>query len=181
MSDQSTDDAAREVVRDCFGRVREYVEMIGGAVSDEQATYRPDSDSNSVAWLIWHLTRIQDDHICGLTGDEQVWTRDGWHERFKVPFDPEDTGYGHGEAEVASVQAGPELLDGYHAAVHEMTMKYVDTLTAEELARVVDTNWDPPVTASVRIVSILGDCIAHLGQADYVRGLAERAGAGSSP
>jgi uncharacterized protein DUF664 len=181
MNDQPSEiTVAREILRDAFGRVREYVEGICGAVSDEQVTWRPDPESNSMAWLIWHLTRIQDDHICGITGQEQVWTRDGWYDRFGVPFDPADTGYGHRPEDVAKVMASPDLLDGYHAAVHDLTIQYVDGITSDELARVVDENWDPPVTASVRILSILGDCLAHLGQADYVRGLAERAGAASS-
>ena len=47
----------------------------------------------------------------------------------------------------------------------------VASVTAEELARVVDTNWDPPVTASARLVSIIDDCAQHLGQAAYLRGI----------
>jgi len=176
MSDETADGVARELLRDAFTRVRDNVEQICGAVSDEQAKYRPDPDANSISWLIWHLTRIQDDHVCGLTGEQQVWTRDGWYERFDLPFGPEAHGYGHSSDDVAKVKVGPQLLDDYQAAVHVMTLEYVDTVTADELARVVDTDWDPPVTVGVRLVSVLGDCLAHLGQADYVRGLTERAG-----
>ena len=67
-----------------------------------------------------------------------------------------------------------DLLAGYHADVHQLTLDYLDAITAEELARVVDTRWDPPVTAAVRLVSVLGDALQHLGQAGYVQGLAER-------
>jgi hypothetical protein len=176
MSDEVPNAAAREILRDAFTRVREQVQLICSTVGPDQVRYRPDADANSISWLIWHLTRIQDDHICGLTGEEQVWTRDGWYDRFGLPFDPAAHGYGHSGEDVAKVRVMPELLDGYHAAVHEMTLRYVGAVTVEELARVVDTRWDPPVTASVRLVSVLGDCLAHLGQADYVRGLAERAG-----
>ncbi len=166
-----TSDVVRELLQDAFGRVRENVQQICGAVTREQAAYRPTPDANSIAWLLWHLTRIQDDHVCGLSGAEQVWTRDGWYERFDLPFDPDAHGYGHSSSEVARVRVEPELLDGYHAAVHAMTVDYVSAVTAVELARIVDRDWDPPVTASVRLVSVLGDCLAHVGQADYVRGL----------
>ncbi len=176
MGREPSDIAARELLRDAFSRVRDQVEQLCSAISQEQATYRPDPDANSISWLVWHLTRIQDDHVCGLSGEEQVWTRDGWYDRFGLPFDSDVHGYGHSSADVATVQIGPELLDGYHAAVHAMTLRYVEGATADELARVVDTSWDPPVTAGVRLVSVIGDCLAHLGQADYVRGLAERAG-----
>ncbi len=181
MSEKTSDDTARELLRDAFTRVRDHVQQICAAVSDDEAAYRPDPDANSISWLIWHLTRIQDDHVCGLSGEEQVWTRDGWYERFALPFGPEAHGYGHSSDDVAKVKVGPERLDDYQAAVHTMTLAYVDAIQAAELARVVDTAWDPPVTASMRLVSVLGDAIAHLGQADYVRGLAERAGVRGNP
>lgn len=166
----------RAVFTDHFGRIRELVQGLTEGLSDKVGAYRPDTDANSVDWLIWHLTRIEDDHIAGITGEEQVWTAGGWHERFGLPFAPEAHGYGHSSADVAKVRVPAELLDGYHAAVHEATLRYVDSLTVEELDRVVDSHWDPPVTAGVRLVSVIGDCLQHAGQAAYVRGLAQRAG-----
>jgi Protein of unknown function (DUF664) len=171
-----TGDGARELLRDAFSRVREHVDQICHEVSPAQATYRPDPDANTIMWLIWHLTRIQDDHLSGLTGEEQLWTREGWYDRFDLPFDPRDHGYGHTSAEVGMVNVPLHLLDEYQSAVHDTCLAYVDNWTLDELARVVDANWDPPVTAAVRLVSILGDCLEHLGQANYVRGLAQRAG-----
>lgn len=157
---------------DSFTRIRELVTQLTDGLSDELARYRPDEGSNSIAWLIWHLTRIQDDHLAGLAGVEQAWP--SWRDKFALPFDQWATGYGQTAAEVAAVRVSPELLAGYHAAVHELTLAYLDGITEEELARVVDTRWDPPVTAAVRLVSVLSDALQHLGQADYVRGLAER-------
>ena len=96
---------------------------------------------------------------------------DGWYDRFGLPFAPEEHGYGHSAEQVAAVQVETALLDGYHAAVHDRTIAYVATVDDDELARVVDEAWDPPVTASVRLVSVVGDCMQHLGQAAYVRGM----------
>ncbi len=154
-----------------YGAVHADAEALLDGLTEEQVRSCPHPAVNSIAWLLWHLTRIQDDHVCGLSGAEQVWTRDGWYERFALPFDPGAHGYGHSSSEVARVQVEPELLDGYHAAVHSMTVEYFSSVTVEELARIVDESWDPPVTASVRLVSVLDDCLAHVGQADYVRGL----------
>ncbi|MCU1499973.1 MAG: hypothetical protein JWM47_3926 [Acidimicrobiales bacterium] len=164
----------QELLPDAFGRVRESVASTLDGITDRELTDRPDADANSVAWLVWHLSRIQDDHIAGLAGVEQVWTAEGWADRFGLPFDPSDTGYGHDAAQVAAVRAGADPLGGYHEAVHEATTRYIHTVDAAELARVVDESWDPPVTASVRLVSVLGDTLQHVGQAAYARGLAER-------
>ena len=160
------------ILIDSFTRIRELVVELTDGLSDELAAYRPDEGSNSIAWLIWHLSRVQDDHVAGLAGVEQAWP--SWRDQFGLPFDDWATGYGQSSAEVAAVRVSSELLAGYHAAVHELTLAYLEGITAEELARVVDTRWDPPVTAAVRLVSVLSDALQHLGQAGYVQGLAER-------
>jgi uncharacterized damage-inducible protein DinB len=160
------------ILIDSFTRIREQVVELTDGLSDELAAYRPDEGSNSLAWLIWHLTRVQDDHVAGLARVEQAWP--AWRDRFDLPFDEWATGYGHTSVDVAAVRVSSELLAGYHAAVHELTLAYLDGITDDELARVVDTRWDPPVTAAVRLVSVLGDALQHLGQAGYVQGLAER-------
>lgn len=179
MMDTMTDDmtvATRAMVTDHFQRIADAVARVADGLSQPAALWRPDPDANSIAWLLWHLTRVQDDHVAHLAGREQVWTAGGWYQRFQLPFEPAAHGYGHSSAEVAAVTTAPSELAAYHAAVHEMCRDYAATLTAAELERVVDTSWDPPVTAAVRLVSLLGDCLAHLGQADYVRGMARRAG-----
>ncbi len=173
-----SDDLAawRGLLTDSFERISNLVADLTDGLSPEVATYRPDPQANPIAWLIWHLSRIQDDHLAGLTGNRQVWTTQGWARRFDLPFPDSAHGYGQSAADVAKVQVPAELLAGYHAAVHEACLGYVAEMTAGELERVVDTRWDPPVTASVRLVSVLGDCLQHAGQAAYVRGLAQRAG-----
>jgi hypothetical protein len=163
---------AKQILADAFGRVRELVIDLTDQLTDEIATYRPDPEANSIAWLIWHLTRIQDDHVADLAQGEQVWPQ--WRERFGLPFSKWATGYGQSPKEVAAVRTSGDLLADYHGAVHDLTMSYLDGITAEELDRIVDTRWDPPVTAAVRLVSVIGDTMQHLGQAAYVRGLAER-------
>jgi len=165
-------DHAKQLLVDAFGRVRERVLDLTDRLTDDIATYRPDPEANSIAWLIWHLSRIQDDHVADLARVEQVWAE--WRERFGLPFSKWATGYGQGPKEVAAVRASGDLLGGYHQAVHDLTLRYLDGITAEELDRIVDTRWDPPVTAAVRLVSVVGDTMQHLGQAAYVRGLAER-------
>jgi hypothetical protein len=164
--------AARDLLVDAFGRVQELVVELTDGLTEDTAAYRPDPDSNSIGWLLWHLTRIQDDHVAALAGVEQAWTR--WRDRFGLPFSDWATGYGQTSKEVAAVHPSRDLLAGYHADVHALTLRYLDQITTDELARVVDTRWNPPVTASVRLVSVLGDTLQHLGQAAYVQGLAKR-------
>ncbi|MGB7871244.1 MAG: mycothiol transferase [Mycobacterium sp.] len=168
----SSDAATRELLRDAFTRLIEHVDELTEGLTDERANYRPTPHANSIAWLIWHSARVQDIQLAPIAGIEQVWTHDGWVDRFGLDLPRNDTGYGHGPDEVATVRAPVDLLAGYYHAVHKVTLEFVARVTAEDLARIVDKNWDPPVTASARLVSIIDDCAQHLGQAAYVLGIA---------
>lgn len=160
-----------ELLADAFGRVRDLYVAATGDLDPGLAHRRPDGGGNPVVWLLWHTARVQDDHVAGLSGGRQAW-HDGWAASFALPFEESDIGYGHSSAEVDAVRVGDlEELLLYHRAVHELTLRYLEGIDAAELDRVVDRRWDPPVTAGVRLVSLLGDCLQHLGQAAYVKGL----------
>jgi len=158
-----------------YGRVQGTVHAAVDGLTAEQLGTRPDGEANSIAWLVWHLTRVQDDHVADVAGTEQVWTGEDWLSRFGLPFPAGDTGYGHRPADVAAVRVDePDLLTGYYDAVHEQTVRFVTGLDAGALDRIVDEAWDPPVSLGVRLISVLDDDIQHAGQAMYLRGLLER-------
>lgn len=165
-----------DLMTDAFGRVREAVHAVLVGAGPALLEYRADPEANTVAWLVWHLTRVQDDHVADLMGEPQVWMAGGWRARFDLPFAAGATGYGQSPAEVAAVTVGADLLRGYFDAVHERTVAYLATLHEDDFSRIVDTRWTPAVTLAVRLVSVIGDDLEHAGQAAFVRGLAMRAG-----
>ena len=169
--------AIDDILIDGFERVRSVVHSIVRRATEDQLGYRADPEANTVAWLIWHLTRVQDDHVADAFGHEQVWTSDGWVERFQLPFNAAETRYGQSADEVGSVRASAELLAGYHDAVHARTVECLRGIEEAALERIVDRSYDPPVTLAVRLVSVLADDLQHAGQAAYVLGLSRRAGA----
>ncbi|GAA4915044.1 uncharacterized protein DUF664 [Actinomycetospora succinea] len=166
---------AIDVLVDAFGRAQsDAARAVDGLTADE-LSWRADAEANPIAWLVWHLTRVQDDHVADLAGTEQVYTADGWARRFDLPLDDASIGYGHTTEQVASVRVDdPALLTGYLDAVHERTVAYLRTLTGEDLDEVIDDAWDPPVTRGVRLVSVVDDDIQHAGQAAYLAGLVRR-------
>jgi hypothetical protein len=167
-----------DLLVDAFGRIRDAVHGAVEGASPTTLAYRADDDANSIAWLVWHLTRIQDDHVADVAAVEQQWTAAGWVARFDLPFAPADHGYGHDSRQVAALAGtSGDLLLGYHDAVHDETVRYMRSLTATDLDRIVDERWDPPVSLAVRLVSVVADDLEHAGQAAYVRGLASRHGA----
>ena len=135
-------------------------------------TARPAPGANTIAWLVWHLARVQDDHVAELLDAEQLWVRDDWARAFGLDPEPSNTGYGHSAEEVATVRPPrPEVLLEYLDAVAARTRAMLEGLGPADLDRVVDRRWAPPVTLGVRLVSIADDSLQHAGQAAYVRGL----------
>ena len=164
-----------QLLTDAFQRIVEGGAAVVDGLDESQLTHRPGPDANSIAWLVWHLARVQDDHLAVMAGVAQVWTEQGFEERFDLPFDESDIGFGHESDDVAKVHAPAELLVDYLRAVHAQTVTFLAGLTDDDLDRVVDERWDPPVTLGARLVSVLNDDAQHLGQAAYVRGLQEAA------
>ena len=165
-----------ELLSEAYGRVGGVVRSVLRQAGPALLEYRADPEANSIAWLVWHLTRVQDGHVSELLGEEQLWTSDGWAAKFDLPFSAAETGYGQTTEQVGGVRASAELLGGYFDAVHTRTLAYLPTLAPDDLDRVVDTSWNPPVTLGARLVSVLADDLQHAGQAAFVRGLAVRSG-----
>lgn len=160
-----------EIFEDAFGRIVEGGRAVVDGLTDEQLVHRPTPDANSIAWLVWHLARVQDDHVAEVAGRDQVWTARGFADRFDLPFELGATGYGQDAEDVGKVRASAALLASYLTAVHEQTVAFLRTLGEDDLDRVVDEGWDPPVTLGARLVSVVEDDTQHVGQAAYVRGL----------
>lgn len=166
---------AVDILLDAYSRVGEAVHRAGAGLSEAELAARLDPGANSIGWLLWHLTRVQDDHIADVAGREEEWTSGGWQQRFDLPVG--GTGYGHSTEQVGQVRGfSAELLLAYYDAVHARTIEFVGALSAADLDRVVDESWDPPVTLAVRLVSVVDDCLKHAGQAAFIRGVLERRG-----
>jgi hypothetical protein len=169
---------AIDVLVDAYSRIQEAVHRAGEGLGAKELAARLDPDANSVGWLLWHLTRVQDDHVADVAGREELWTAEGWDTRFDLPVS--GIGYGHTSAEVGAVRGfDAELVLAYYDAVHEQTLAFLRGLRDEDLDRVVDESYDPPVTLGVRLVSVVDDCLEHAGQAAFVRGVLERTRSGA--
>lgn len=166
-----------QLLTDGFTRVRDTVHHVIDGVDEDMLMTRIDADANPMGWLVWHLTRVQDDHVADVAGTDQVWTAKGWADRFALPYDTSAVGYGQTSDEVGQFRGvTAEQLAGYHDAAHATTLRFISGLSDPDLDRIIDRNWDPPVTLGVRLVSVLADDLQHVGQAAFVRGVLERRG-----
>jgi len=166
------------LLADSFDRIRESVADAVEGLEADQLAARLDADANPISWLVWHLSRVQDDHVAAAFGATQVWTAGSWAPRYGLSPRTEEIGYGHTSAQVAAISSAicgtpspGKLLTEYYEAVHEQTISLVSGLTEADLDRVVDTRWIPSVTLGVRLVSVINDGTQHVGQALYARGI----------
>lgn len=157
---------------DLYGRIPPLARESVDGLKPERLTAQIAPGTNPIAWLIWHLARVQDAYLSEFLGTDQLWVGDGWAARFGLEPDPLNHGYGHTEDQVLAVRPeSGEILIGYLDAVDERMRAYLGDLTEADLERVVDEGYDPPVTLGVRLVSIADDGLQHVGQAAYVRGI----------
>ena len=164
----------RDLLLDGFDRVHDTLRAAVDGLPADRLTQRVAPGANPIGWLGWHLLRVQDDHVADVAGRQQVWTEQDWVSRFGLDLDPAATGYGFSDDEVDRVRVpSVEVLLGYSDAVHARTAEFLRATDADDLERVVDERWDPPVTLAVRLVSVLSDDLQHAGQAAYARGLLE--------
>lgn len=163
----------QELIGDAYNRVLQALEQALGGLTEDDLNQQPHPDCNSMGWLTWHLTRVQDDHIADLMGQEQLWIKDGWYARFKRATDPKDIGWGHSSDDVAAFRSPDvDTLLEYHRAALERTKRYIATLSTDDLDRELNEPWYQPLpTVGVRLVSVASDGLQHVGQVAYLRGL----------
>lgn len=163
----------QQLITDGYGRIFQVLEKALDGLTRDDLNQQPDPDSNSMGWLTWHLTRVQDHHIADLMGEEQLWVGDGWHARFNRPSDPGDIGFGDNSEDVKAFKSPDvETLLEYHRAVMERSKRYIDTLSAADLDRELnEPRFQPLPTVGVRLVSAMSDNLQHAGQVAYLRGL----------
>lgn len=160
---------------EAYGRIPELVHLATDGLDTAGLTYRPEPGSNSIAWLVWHLSRVQDHHIAEIAGSNQLWADSTWADRTGINRGLTETGFGDDPSDVAAlVPTSADALVAYHSAVTEFTTHYLAGIDASELGRIIDRSYDPPVSVAVRLVSVLSDNIQHAGQARYLRGMIER-------
>ncbi len=163
-----------ELLLDAARRPQDAAASVLAGITDETLHALPDGRGSSIAWLVWHAARQQDVQIAELAAVDQVWVTGDWAARLGVHRGPDALGFGDAHADVAELHiADPALLLAYLNDVVDAVCAYASGLTQDDLAEVIDTSWDPPVTRGVRIVSTIDDMVIHVGQAAYVRGLLE--------
>jgi hypothetical protein len=114
-----------------------FVEELFAGLTDAQVRQRPHG-LNSVVWLVWHATRVEDAAVSRFVADRpQVLDEGDW--RHPLAIERPDVGSGMTGAEVEALSARIDVsaLRGYVRTVAERTRRIASALTP--------TAWDEVV------------------------------------
>jgi hypothetical protein len=164
-----------EFVEQLLEQVDEETQASLRGVTLEQILWRPAEESNPMAWLAWHIARMQDFRSSHLLGRDQIWVEDGLHERFGLPADPANTGRGNNNAEVSALQPeSVEVVATYCAVASGRVREYVGSLRAGAEDDIIDSPDGGRTPLGEVLNRFIHGGVAHVGQLMYVRGLIER-------
>ena len=141
-------------------------------VDDAMLGDRLNEESNSMGWLVFHMNRIVDRFVNTWCQDApQLWAKDGWHQKFGLDDDDNNTGQGWTKEQVADWQLPPrDTLIGYYEAVKTAARDYLQSLSASDFER--QLNLPPRPVASIGNflgVLVFDNCV-HGGQIAHLRG-----------
>ena len=150
-----------------------WIERALNGVPEELLIKQVHPDANSMAWLLWHLSRMQDQYIAGQAGKEQVWVSEGWHTRFSRTPNPADTGQRETPDQVRTFSLPDvQTLMGYYMAARGQTDRFLEALSSADMDRPVEgMRPGDTMPLATRMTMLLIDNIQHVGQMAYVRGL----------
>ena len=137
-------------------------------LTDEQLYYQPTAETNSIAWLVWHLSRWRDAVSATISGEPQIWVSAGW----ATVRDPDErTGLGDTPAQVTAFRVEHAVLFGYVDAAHQRTVARVAALTPTQLEQSITSYTGEKRPAWRALAGVCGDSAQHTGQIAYLRGL----------
>jgi hypothetical protein len=166
-----------DILADGFERVRTTSRGAGRGLTRATLEAKVDPETNTIAWLLWHIGRGQDAQVSALMGEEQIWTADEFATRFALDLPDDSTGYAHTPDDVSKVSGSDvESYLDYIDAVCDRSINYVGELSDSDFDDIVDERFTPPVTRAVRLFSMISDDLQHAGQAAILRGILERKG-----
>ena len=164
--------SATEITMSALSRNWGMVDKALEDVDDAMLGDRPNDESNSMGWLLFHMSRIVDRFVhtwCQET--PQVWIKDGWHEKFGLDDDLNNTGGGWTKEQVATWQLPPkESVVGYYESVKAAATKYIESLSASDMERQLEIPPRPPMSVGTFLGIVVFDNCVHGGQIAYLRG-----------
>ena len=154
--------------------LEEYMDELRKALdglTSEERRFQPTPDSHHIDFAVWHMARVEDLWVQGFAqGTQQIWQKDGWSEKFGIP--ERDSGFGYTLEQLTNLpQFDIDDIMAYYDSVRKETLRHLDGLTAEELARCPNEERRPGYSIGKMYSHIIVEESQHVGQIAYIRGI----------
>ena len=137
--------------------------------TDEQLHFVPEHGSHSIAWCLWHTTRVEDLIVSRVTGESPVWDEE-WASRTGLPFDGFGTNMSDEDAQQIYV-TDIEALAGYQETVFARTEQFLANATDEDLEREIPARNGTESVGEAISLHMMGHFNGHRGEINTLRGM----------
>lgn len=137
--------------------------------TDEQLHFVPEQGSHSIAWCLWHTTRVEDLIISRVTGDDPVWSEQ-WANRTGLPFDGFGTNMSDDEAQQIQISDMQALAD-YQDTVFDRTADFLANASDEDLEREIPARNGTESVGEAISLHMMGHFNGHRGEINTLRGM----------
>ena len=163
---------ANELLTNLLKGNRSMVRKALDGLSDKEVATRPNSECNSMAWLLWHLSRAEDGLVSSLDGSAELWN-DGWAEKCGISAETKGMGFGHKAEDLESFGVGSvDALKEYFGQTEKKVADYLASLSSEDLDKQVPSMMGDGTVPLGNIVQVIvNEAMVHGGQIAYLRGL----------
>ena len=161
---------AKEFALEALERARAVTMIAIDGLTPEHFHWRPNPTANSIAFLLWHISRVEDRFTSDLRNMEEIWLTEEWHKKFAVAIS--ENGIGWGPEQIQDFRPAIELVVSYLQRVRNISLETISRLNISQFKEQL-TPSRPDFTVANTLQTIVYHENHHQGAIGYIRGLIE--------
>ena len=161
----------KDIIQMALGEYMDQLRKALDGLTPEERRFQPAPQAHHIDFVVWHMARVEDSWINRFAQrTDQIWTRDGWFQRFGIPEDGH--GYGFTAEQVADLpRFDLDEMMAYADSVRRETLRYLEGLTHDDLAISPGPDVRPGYTIGRMFSHVIVEESQHVGQVAYLRGI----------
>ncbi len=160
---------AKELILRSLEQSQRFLTRALDGLTQEEVAWSPNAECNSIAFILWHMTRVEDLFVNRvIQREKELYEAEGWQEKLGTPV----KAYGY---TLEELKAWPvpklEVLRAYANSVREKTLSFLQSVTPEKLSEEVIRPNRPPDSVGASLGHMSTEIALHVGQIAYLRGV----------
>jgi uncharacterized damage-inducible protein DinB len=159
---------AKELLLRSLEESHGYLNRALNGLTQEEATWSPSPECNSIAFILWHTIRVEDFFVNRvIQHGKELYETGKWQEKLGTPV----KAYGYTVEELQTWPAPKlEVLREYGDSVRKSALAFFSSLPAEKLSEVPRPDRSTDSIGAV-LAHLATEIALHAGQIGYLRGV----------